>query len=137
MIARLLVAAFLVAHAAIHAGFLSPRPAEVAGAPTWPFDLGRSWVLTPIGVQAEALRPVGMALFVVTLGGFALGAVATLGLLPATVWSAAVMVGAVASMALLVLFFQPWLVLGVVIDAVVLWTVLVIGWSPSDSAPIG
>ncbi|MGZ8528025.1 MAG: hypothetical protein ACXWWR_04450 [Candidatus Limnocylindrales bacterium] len=137
MILRLLLAAFLVAHVAILAGFLSPRPAVTAGAPAWPFDLARSWILTPVGVSADVTRLIGMALFAATLAAFALAAVATLGLLPAGMWPATVAVGAVASLAMLVLFFQPWLVLGVAIDAVLLWAALVIGWSPVDSTPIG
>ena len=39
MLPRLVLAAFLLGHAAIHAGYLSPRPAATVGGPPWPFDL--------------------------------------------------------------------------------------------------
>jgi hypothetical protein len=48
------------------------------------------------------------------------------------VWTAGVAVGAIASLALLVLFFHPWLVLGVVIDVVLLWAVLAARWVPDS-----
>ena len=43
-------------------------------------------------------------------------------------------VPSVASIALLVLFFSPTLILGLVIDAALLWVALVSGWSPGGSA---
>jgi hypothetical protein len=46
-------------------------------------------------------------------------------------WTAGASVGAVASAALLVVFFHPWLLLGVLIDAAVLWAVLIARWEPS------
>ena len=42
MLPRLVLAAFLLGHAAIHAGYLSPRPAATVGGPPWPFDLTHS-----------------------------------------------------------------------------------------------
>jgi hypothetical protein len=43
-------------------------------------------------------------------------------------------VGAGASLAMLVLFFHPWLALGLAIDAVLLWAVLANGWRPDGIA---
>lgn len=39
-------------------------------------------------------------------------------------------VGAGPSLAVLLLFFHPWLSLGVDIDLVLLWAVIAAGWSP-------
>ena len=36
-----LIAAALLAHAAIHASFIAPRPPVTAGGSIWPFELGR------------------------------------------------------------------------------------------------
>lgn len=124
----LLIAAFLLAHGAIHASFLAPRPPATASGPAWPFELTRSWILTPAGVNAEQLRLVGVALVAVTVGAFALAAVAALGPL-AGLWVPAVVLGVVSSLALLVVFYHPWLSLGIAIDAVLAWAVLVGGWS--------
>ena len=41
-----------------------------------------------------------------------------------------VVTGAAASLLLLSLFFHPWLVIGVAIDVVLLYLVLVTGWDP-------
>ena len=130
MMFRLLVAGFLLAHGAIHAGFISPRPPATAGGPPWPFELGRSWILSPLGVDPALLRVLGLALVAATLAGLALGALGALGILPASAWAPSAAVGAVASIALLLLFFHPWLVLGLLIDIVLLWAVLVAGWRP-------
>jgi hypothetical protein len=128
----LLLVAFLLAHAAIHVGYLSPRPPATAGGPPWPFDLTRSWLLGRIGVDATSARALGIALIAVTLGGLALAAIAAFGFLPPLVWLAAVTVGVTGSLALLVLFFHPYLVLGVAIDVALLWAVWVAGWQPAS-----
>jgi hypothetical protein len=132
---RLLFAAFLLAHGAIHASFLSPRPPATAGGPTWPFELARSWVLTPLGLPPQTTRLLGLGLVAATMAAFALAALATAGVISADLWGPASATGAVASVVLLVLFFQPWLALGVLIDLGLVWTVLVAGWSP-HSGPI-
>lgn len=130
MLVRLLLAGLLVAHAAIHAGFVSKRPPAKPGAPPWPFDLGRSWLLVRLGVPAGAVRVLGVALVAATIGGFALAALATVGILPAGAWGATVAVGSIASLALLLIGFHPWLVVGVAIDVLLLWVALVAAWTP-------
>jgi hypothetical protein len=135
MLLRLLFAAFLLAHGAIHASFLAPRPPATAGGPTWPFEVARSWVLTPLGIQPETTRLLARALVAATIAAFALAALAAVGFISAELWGPASAAGAVTSVALLVLFFQPWLVLGVVIDFGLLWAVLIAGWSP-EGGPI-
>ena len=126
----LLLAAFLLAHGLIHASFLTPRPAPAAGAPTWPFDLDRSWVFARIGIPAPTSRALGIALVALTIAGFALAAVVALGFLDG-LWVPAVLIGALASLAVLGIFYRPWLTLGIVIDAVLVWAVLVAGFVPS------
>jgi hypothetical protein len=133
MLPRLILAAFLLGHAAIHAGYLSPRPAATIGGPPWPFDLSHSWMLSPLGVGSEALRVLGFALFAVTLASFAVAAIAAIGFLPPGVWAWSTVIGAAASLAMLLVFFHPWLAVGVAIDLLALWTVLVMGWTPTDT----
>jgi len=131
VLVRLLVAGLLLAHAAIHAGFVSRRPPARPGAPPWPFDLGRSWLHARLGVPAGAVRALGFALVAVTIGGYALAALATVGILPAGAWGATVSVGSIASLALLLIGFHPWLAAGVAIDLVLLWVALVAAWTPN------
>jgi hypothetical protein len=134
MIARIVLAAFLMAHGAIHVGFVSPRPPVTAGGPAWPFDLGRSWILAPLGIGPDVTRLVGLALVAATISGFAVAAAAALGVLPASLWPAGLSLGAVASLALLLVFFHPWLLLGIAIDLALLWAVLMADWTPDGVA---
>jgi hypothetical protein len=133
MLARLLFAVVLLAHGAIHASFLAPQPPVAADGPRWPFELNRSWILTPLGVQPETTRLVGMAFAAATIATFALSALAAAGFIPAGLWVPASAVGAVTSLALLALFFDPWLVVGLLIDLALLWAVL-IGWTPGGGS---
>jgi hypothetical protein len=130
MIGTWATAAFLLAHALIHVAYLAPRPAATAGTPPWPFDLGRSWLLGGLGARPDVTRWLGMALVAATLAGFGLAALAALGIGPAGLWSAVLTLGAIASLGVLILFFHPWLVVGLAIDVLVLWAVLVAGWAP-------
>jgi hypothetical protein len=135
MLVDLALAGFLVAHGAIHLGFVS-RPPATADGPPWPFTLERSWLLDRLGVGTEATRALGLALVAVTIGSFALAAVATLGVLPAALWTLTVGLGAVASLAMLVIWFHPWLMLGIGIDLILLWSALVAGWTPAEGLPL-
>ena len=130
MLPRLLIAGFLLAHGALHASFLSPRPAATAGGPPWPFELDRSWILTPLGGDPVFTRILGLALVALTVAGFGLAAIAVLGWLPVSVLAPSVALGAIGSLALLGLFFHPWLIAGVAIDLAALWAVRVAGWVP-------
>jgi hypothetical protein len=135
VIPRLVIAALLLGHALIHASYLAPRPRATATGPAWPFELDHSWLLAPLGLTTELSRLIGIALVALTLGGFALAALAALGIAPSALWTAGLAVGAVTSLGLLVLFFHPWLVLGVAIDLVVLWAALVARWAPEGLLP--
>jgi hypothetical protein len=128
---RLLLAAFLVAHALIHTAFIAPRPPETAGAPPWPFELSRSCLLRPMGADPGVLRVLGLALLAATTAGFGVAAIATLGLLPARIWSPSAAFGAFASAALLIVFFHSWLIIGLAIDLAISWAALVAHWSPT------
>jgi hypothetical protein len=129
MIGKLVVAAFLLAHAAIHASFLSPAPPATANGPAWPFRLDESVILSPLGTSPAVLRPLGIALVALVLGGFGVAALSVLGVAPPGLLQPAATAGAVASVALLVLYFHVWLVLGIVIDLGILW--LAFGeWTP-------
>jgi hypothetical protein len=129
---NLLLGAFLAAHALIHVSFLTPAPPRTAGGPEWPFEMARSWLVTGAGLDAALIRALGTALVVATIALLAAAGLATVGwMVPPDWWSALVVWGAAASALTLILFFHPWLVLGLAIDAALLWAVLVMGWSPA------
>ena len=125
------LAVLLLAHGAIHVAFVAPRPPQVAGGPAWPFDLGTSWLLRPVGVDTGLTPLLGLVLVVVTIAGLAAAALTVLGWLPGSLWAPAAAIGAVGSLGLLLLFFHPWLVVGIAIDVALLWAVLVAGWQPA------
>lgn len=128
---NLLLAAFLVAHGLIHGLFLAPRPAPTAGAPRWPFDLTDSWLINRMSFDSRAVALVGTALAVVTVVGFGLAALAAGGwIVPPGMWQPLVLGSAVTSTALLGLFFHSTLLVGFLIDAVLVWTVVVMNWRP-------
>lgn len=127
----LLVAGLVLGHALIHASYLAPIPAPKAGAPAWPFRLDRSWLLGPLGIEVELSRVLGVGLIGVVIAGFGLATLACLGMGPEWFWRIGIALGAVSSLAVLALYFHPWLVLGIVVDLVLLWTVAVGAWVPA------
>jgi hypothetical protein len=133
---NLLLGAFLAAHALIHVSYLTPAPPRTADGPEWPFEPAHSWLVTAIGLDPALVRALGIALVVATIALLAAASLATVGwIVPAGWWPALVVGGAAASALTLILFFHPWLVLGLAIDAALLWAVLVVGWSPVSSVP--
>ena len=133
---RWLLAALLLFHGWVHVMFLFPRPDVTAGAAdadadTWPFDLSRSWLVRAGGLDAGRVRTVGMILVATVVAGFALTALATVGVLvPADWWTALILGSAVASGVLLGICFSATLLLGFAIDGAVAWLALGSIWSP-------
>ena len=88
------------------------------------FDMAGSWAVTRAGLDLDLVRGIGAVLIAVTVGALALAALSTVGLIvPSGWWQPTIVLGATASAAMLVLFFEPQLVLGLGIDAVLLWVV--------------
>ena len=128
---RWVLAALLIGHGLVHVMFVMPAQSATAAGPDWPFNLARSWALTDVKLDPNVIRVVGLALVAVVVAGFALAALSTLGILvPPGSWHVAVAVSALASAVLLVTFFDPQLVLGIGIDAGLLWIVAARAWAP-------
>lgn len=122
---RIVLGVFLIAHGLVHLMYVIPEPDQKAGNLQWPFHLDRSWALSNLGLGQGAVRTVGLLLMIATIAGFALAGFALLASLGW--WSAAAIVGAAFSTALLGLYFHPLLVLGLAINAFVL-SVAGLGW---------
>jgi hypothetical protein len=121
------LAAFLVAHGAVHACYLAEPPEPDDAVASWPFTIDHSWVLSGLGVRPERVAAVGRALTVVVLATFAVAAVSVL--VGTSWWEAAAVVAASVSLVQMLAWFHPWLSLGVLID--VLLIVGVTGsWAP-------
>jgi hypothetical protein len=134
MLGPLLLAGFLVAHAAIHVAFVTPAPPATADGPAWPFSTADSWLVRRLGVEPAAIHGLGLALVALTLAGLALAAIVALGFAPTALWLPAIIIGATASLALLLVCFDPWLLFGVGIDVVLLYATLVGGWVPATAS---
>jgi branched-subunit amino acid transport protein AzlD len=133
---NVLIAALLIGHALVHASYLSPAPPRTADGPHWPFEMARSWLVTRAGLDPALVRTLGTAMVIATVALFVAAGLSTVGwLVPPEWWPELIVVGATASAVTLVMFFHPWIVLGLAIDAALLWATLVIGWSPATASP--
>jgi hypothetical protein len=139
-IGRWVLAVILFGHGWVHLMFLFPRPGSAdedrpatgKPAPEWPFDLRESWLATRVGSGSGALAVVGRVLVVVTFGLSTLAALATAGfLVPAAFWQGLVVASSLASLALLVGWFAPRLLLGILIDVALVWLAIAGPWSPA------
>jgi hypothetical protein len=132
-----LLAGVLLGHGLVHGLFFVPQPepaAASASSQTWPFEIARTWPAAGLGLDPGVLRAIGAALVGAVVAGFGLAALATIGVLvPAAWWPALVAVSSALSLATLGLFFAPGLVLGVGIDALLLWLVAASAWSPAGA----
>ncbi len=128
---RIVFGLFLIAHGLIHASYLAPAPTSTPGAPEWPFAMERSWLVAGLGADIGLVRAVGTLLGLASVVGFALAGLAWFGIVVPQAWWPALVVGsAVASVVLLAIFFHPWILVGFVIDAVLMWLVVGAGWQP-------
>jgi hypothetical protein len=117
-----LIVVFLIAHGLVHLAIWLPKPDEEK---PQPFVPSRSAVLSLADVGRSTAQTMSVALAAVTAGAFA---VAGTGAALAAPWTAAVAVTAsLAGLVLKVLYFHPWLSLGVLLDALVLSAALS-GW---------
>jgi hypothetical protein len=134
-VGRWLLAAFLVGHGLVLVMFVVPQPAAkpaTASGVAYPFDMARSWLITGVGMDAGLVRAIGVVLVAAVVIGFALAGLATVGvLIPAGWWAVLVVGSAVVSTLVLLLFFSPGLILGLAIDAVLLWVALAAIWAPA------
>ena len=128
---RWLLAALLIGHGVVHVLFVVPAPAAADGGAEWLFNMARSWAITGAGLEANMVRIFGLALIAVVVVGFSLAALSTVGIIvPSGWWQPIVAVSAITSAILLILFFEPQLVLGLGLDAVLLWVVVARAWMP-------
>jgi hypothetical protein len=130
---RWLLAVLLIGHGLVHVLFAVPVPAATDGGAAWPFHVSQSWAITRVGLDLGLVRVIGAVLIAITVAAFVLVALATVGVvIPSGWWQPTIALGAIASAATLVLFFDPQLVLGLGVDAVLLWVVAT-GHSPGGA----
>ena len=105
---RIVAGLLLIAHGLVHLLYLTPEVEDNK----YPFNLRESWL-----VPETARRPVGIILIAATTAFFALLGLAVWGVpVLSGAWPALALAAAVTSLALLVAFWDVWLVMGVITD---------------------
>lgn len=124
---KVVLGLFLGLHGLIHLGYVSPAPTD----PNYPFRLNQSWLITSLGMNVQAVRSLGILLSIITVICFALSGLATVGIIvPQGWWLPLTILASATSLALLVLFWHSWLIVGVLIDVALLAALLWLGWKP-------
>ncbi len=116
---RTFLCLFLIAHALAHAGLAAaPIPGDPDPKPGAFFtEVTRSWLFQKFDLDPGFVRLVGIILVALSTLGFmfsGLGALGVPGL--REIWQAAAGLAAAFSLILLILFWHPWIIVGVLID---------------------
>jgi hypothetical protein len=121
-VTRVVVGLLLVAHGLVHLLYLVAEP----GDKNYPFTLRESWL-----VPESTRRPLAIFLIVATIVLFTLLALAVWGVPGLSgLWPVLAIVAALSSLALLIAFWNPRLIIGVGIDvALIVIAVIRPGWT--------
>ncbi len=130
---KILFAVFLIAHGLVHAILAAaPIPNDPDSKPGAFFTASdRSWLLPQLGMNASTVQWIGIILVALSTLGFVLAGLGVFGV-PGltTVWRTVAVVSACISLLLLIAFWHPWLVVGVLIDIGILIALLWVKWPP-------
>jgi hypothetical protein len=122
-VASTLLTVFLVLHGLLHLAIWLPQPKPDGPAP--PFHPDRSALLAAVSVPKAATSALSVTLAAAAAGAYV---VAGLAIAVGNAWSVPLAVaGAGIGLTLKLLFFHPWLVVGVLLDVAVLMAATT-GW---------
>lgn len=112
---RTVVGLLLIAHGLVHLMYLMPRPEDDQ---SYPFVPETRWSAKLVGLGPSTAKMIAVCLavavaVVLLVSGIALFA-------DADIWKAAAATGSLLSLALLLLFFHPWLTIGIAVDVAIL-----------------
>lgn len=121
---KILVGLFLLAHGLLHASYLSPKPND----PNYPFSFEKGWLAQRASNYA---KPLGVLLVIVTIVSYTIAGIGVWGIadIPAVVSQNATVIGSASSLLLLLTFWHPWLILGLLIDIVLIYGVVILDWT--------
>lgn len=141
---RLLIAVILIIHGLITAaqssGSFGSSPSAGLQNPAWvgwwPINLGRSWLLSWLGLERTPITWIGGLVWLA--GGVALVA-AGLGVLgfiiPIDWWRSLAVGGAAISLFMLVVYLHPLAIIGTGLSAAILFALLWADWPPPSLLP--
>ena len=122
-----IIGVFIILHGLVHAGLAAaPNPDDPESKPGQFFTApARSWLFQRLGVSEGVVKWVGIGLVALSTIGFVIAGLGVLGIFGlGAVWPPVAIASAVISLLLLVIFWQRWLILGILIDiGVLVWTV--------------
>jgi hypothetical protein len=132
----ILFALFLIAHGLVHF-ILTMVPAPAPGAMRTPFfpswwrsAVDPAWPVNRLGLDERGIRLLGSALWVIVVAGYTLaGLVLFFAPGQAALWQGLTAGASFISLVFLVLYWHPWLPVGVLIDLLLLASIL-LGWPP-------
>ena len=130
---KIALALFLIAHGLVHSILaIAPNPSDPDAKPgTFFTAVERSWLLPQLGLDTTTIRWIGIILVALSTIGFILAGLGVLGV-PGlnTIWRTVSVISACLSLLLLILFWHPWLIVGVLIDIGILLALLWAKWPP-------
>jgi len=132
---KIALAIFLIAHGLVHAGLAAaPNPADQDSKPGAFFTTPeRSWLLPKSGLNTAAVQWIGIILVALATLGFVLAGLGVFGISGlTTIWRTVAVFSSCVSLVLLVLFWHPWLIVGVLIDIGILVALLWVKWPPEN-----
>ena len=132
---KIIITLFLIAHGLVHTGLASaPNPNDPDAKPGSFFtSISRSWLLPQLGLNEAAVKWMGIILVALATLGFVLAGLGVFGVPGLSeIWRTVAVVSAGVSLLLLVLFWHPWLIVGVLIDISILIALLWAKWPSVD-----
>lgn len=128
---RTIFGLFLIAHAVAHGGLAAaPIPDDQDPKPGAFFtEVSRSWLFQKLGLDGAIIKRIGILLVILTVVGFIFAGLGGLGIPGINqIWPTAAGLSAGISLILLILFWHPWLVVGVLIDLGILLVLFLQKW---------
>jgi len=122
---------FIIAHGLVHAILaIAPNPADSEAKPGAFFTtVERSWLLPQLGLSASAVQWIGIILVVASTLGFVLAGLGVFGVGGlSAIWRTLAILSSCISLLLLILFWHPWLPVGILIDIGILVALLWAKW---------
>jgi len=124
--------------------FVPAGAPQVRGWVIWPFGQESrpllsafQGVIAPHTVPGEPARTLALVLAAIASIGFLVALGALFGIaVPLEWWSPAVVVASTASGVLFLMYLGPWALIPLLVDAVLMWGVLLRGWSVQGMAAI-
>ncbi len=132
---RIALGIFIIAHGLVHSILaVAPNPADPdAKVGLFFASVDRSWILPRLGLNPGVIQAIGVILVALSTLGFLLAGLGILGVGGLSmIWRTVAVVSSIISSLLLIIFWHPWLPVGLVIDVLTVVGLLVIKWPPVD-----